>query len=56
MKELKENPFMGLAILYLKDLYDSATIDIGKVDDAEQNMRLLYGMVSELTKDIAIVK
>ena len=56
MKELKENPFMGLAILYLKDLYNSTEIDISKVDIVEKNMRLLYGMTSNLTKDTRIVK
>ena len=56
MKDLKENPFMGMAIFYLNDLYNSTTIDISKVDVAESNMRQLYGMVSNLTKDIKIVK
>ncbi len=56
MKDLKDNPFMGMAVFYLSDLYDSTTIDIGKMDVAENNMRLLYGMVSNLTNDIKIVK
>ncbi len=56
MKDLKNNPFMGMAVFYLKDLYNSATIDISKVDVAENNMRMLYGMVSNLTKNIKIVK
>ena len=56
LKELEENPLLGTGILYLKDLYSSSTIDISKVGIAEQNMRLLYGMTSNLTKDIKIVK
>ena len=55
MKELKDNPFMGLAVFYLKDLYDSTTLDVSKVDIAENNMRFLYETVSGLTKDIKIV-
>ena len=55
MKETS-NPFMGIAVFYLKDLYDSSTIDMSKVDVAENNMRYLYGAVSNLTKDIKIVK
>lgn len=56
MKDLKDNPFMGMAIFYLNDLYNSTTIDISKVDVAESNMRQLYGMVSNLTKDVKIVR
>jgi hypothetical protein len=56
MKEGPDDPFMGMAIFYLNDLYNSTTIDISKVDVAENNMRYLYGAVSDLTKDIKIVK
>lgn len=56
MKEIKQNPFMGLAILYLKDLYNSTEIDISKADIVEKNMRMPYGRVSHLTEDIKIVK
>ena len=55
MKETK-NPFMGMAVFYLKDLYNSATIDISKVDVAEKNMRDIYGKVSALMKNIKIAK
>ena len=55
-KDLKDNPFMGMAVFYLNDLYNSTTIDISKAETAENNMRLLYGMVSNLTKDVKIVK
>lgn len=56
LKDLKDNPFMGMAVFYLNDLYNSTTIDISKVDVTENNMRMLYGMVSNLTKDIKIIK
>ena len=56
MKDLKDNPFMGMAVFYLNDLYNTTTIDISKMDVAESNMRSLFGMVSNLTKDIKIVK
>ncbi len=56
MKDLKDNPFMGMAIFYLNDLYNSTSVDFSKVDVAESNMRMLYGMVSDLTKDTKIVK
>lgn len=55
MKE-GSDPFMGMAVFYLNDLYNSTTIDISKVEVAEKNMRYLYGAVSALTKDIKIVK
>lgn len=55
-KELKDDPFMGMAVFYLNDLYNSTTIDISKVDVAKNNMMMLYGMVSNLTKDVKIVK
>ena len=55
MKETK-NPFQGMAIFYLKDLYDSTTIDMGKIESAEKNMRLLYKMTSLLTQNIKITK
>ena len=55
MKETS-NPFMDIAVFYLKDLYDSSTVDMSRVDIAENNMRYLYGTVSNLTKDIKIVK
>lgn len=55
MKEGK-TPFMGMAIFYLKDLYDSTTIDLGKVDVAEKNMRLLYKLTSLLTQNVKITK
>lgn len=55
MKSLKDNPFMGMAIFYLNDLYNSTDIDISKACVAESNMRMLYEMVSNLTKDIKIV-
>lgn len=56
LKELKDDPFMGMAVFYLNDLYNSTTIDISQVDIAKENMRMLYGMVSNLTKDVKIVK
>jgi hypothetical protein len=56
MKDLKDNPFMGMAVFYLNDLYNTTAIDVSKVDIAEGNMRMLYGAVSDLTKDIKIVK
>lgn len=56
MTSLKDNPFRGMAIFYLNDLYNSTTIDISKVEIAESNMRSLYGTVSNLTKDIKIVR
>ena len=56
MKESSDDPFMGMAIFYLNDLYNSTSIDFSKVDVAENNMRYLYGAVSALTKDIKIVK
>ena len=40
----------------MNDLYNSTTIDISKVDVAENNMRMLYGMVSDLIKNIKILK
>lgn len=55
MSRLKDNPFMGIAVFYLKDLCNSTTLDVSKVDIAENNMRLLYEMASTLTKDIKIV-
>ena len=56
VKELKSNPFMGMAVFYLNDLYKTTTIDVSKMDVAEKNMRLLYGMVAALPKDIKITK
>ena len=56
LKTLKEDPFMGMAVFYLNDLYNSTTIDISKVDVAKNSMRMLYGAASNLTKDIKIVK
>ena len=56
IKDLKGNPFMGMAVFYLNDLYNTTTIDISKVDVAESNMKLLYEMTSKLTQDIKIIK
>lgn len=49
------NIFMGMATFYIIDLQNSNTIDISKLEAAESNMRLLYGITSNLTKDIKIV-
>ena len=56
LKDLKNNPFMGMAVFYLNDLYNTNTIDISKVDVAENNMRLLYGMTSQLIQGKKIIK
>lgn len=55
MKEIKD-PFMSMAVFYLNDLYNSTTIDVSKMGIAQQNMKLLYGIVSNLYQDIKIVK
>lgn len=56
MREFKDKPFMSMAVFYLKDLCNSTTLDISKVEIAENNMRLLYGMAANVTNDIKIVK
>lgn len=55
MKETND-PFMGMAVFYLNDLYNSTTIDISKMDVAEENMKYLYGTTSNLIKDIKIIR
>ena len=57
MKKRPENPFMGVAVDYLKDLYNNPpSIDIGQMMVAAKDMQTLYGIASSLTKDIKIVK
>ena len=51
-----DNPFMGMAVFYMCDLFNSTTLNIDLVDTAEKNMRLLYGMAGAIVKDIKIVK
>ena len=55
MKELGKDPFMGMAVFYLKDLYNTTALDISKMDVAESNMRFLYGQTSNITSNIKIV-
>lgn len=45
-----------MAVFYMTDLHGTNTVDIAKVDIAEKNMRSLYGMTANLTKDIKIEK
>ena len=54
MKTFPQNPFMGMTVFYLKDLYNSNTLDISKVDVAEKNIQSLYGITSNLTKNVKI--
>lgn len=54
-KEASNNPFMGVAVLYLNDLYSPASVDISKVDIAERDMLFLYRQTSDITKNIKIV-
>lgn len=57
MKKRPENPFMGVAVDYLKDLYNNPpSIDIGQMMVAAKDMQTLYGVASSLTKDIKIIE
>ena len=51
-----ENPFMGVAVDYLKELYNNPpSIDVGKMMVTAKSMQLLYGAASNLTRDVKIV-
>ena len=52
----QEKTFLCMAIFYMTDLHGTSTVDIDKADIAEKNMRALYGITANLTKDIKIVK
>lgn len=52
----QEKTFLCMAIFYMTDLHGTNTVDIAKADIAEKNMRTLYGITANLTKDIKIVK
>lgn len=52
----KEKAFLCMAIFYMTDLHGTNTVDIVKADISEKNMRYLYGITANLTKDIKIVK
>ena len=57
LRKRPENPFMGVAVDYLKELYNNPpSIDIGKMMTMAQSMQLLYGTASNLTRDVKIVK
>ena len=52
-----ENPFMGVAVDYLKELYNNPpSIDMGKMMVMAKSMQLLYGAASNLTRGVKIVK
>ena len=52
----QEKMFLYMAIFYMTDLHGTNTVDIDKADIAEKNMRSLYSITANLTKDIKIVK
>lgn len=57
LRKRPENPFMGVAVDYLKELYNNPpSIDIGKMMVMAKSMQLLYGTASNLTQDVKIVK
>ena len=57
LRKRPENPFMGVAVDYLKELYNNPpSIDIGKMMVIAKSMQLLYGTASNLTQDVKIVK
>lgn len=57
LKKHPEDPFMGVAVDYLKELYnDPPSVDLGDMLITAKNMRLLYGAASDLTTDVKIVK
>lgn len=56
MRKRSENPFLGVATDYLIELYNNPpSIGVDKLLTIVENMQLLYGTTSNLTKDIKIV-
>ena len=51
-----EDPFVGIGLDYLKDLYNNpSSVDFGEAIATSRSMRLLYGASANLTKDVKIV-
>lgn len=55
-KNFPNDPFMAMSVFYMSDMYGTNTVNVDRVDDSKRNLQLLYGITSNLTKDIKIVK
>lgn len=55
-KNFPQDPFMGMSVFYMSDMYGSNTVNVDRVEDSKRNLQLLYGRTSLLSKDIKIVK
>lgn len=56
IKNFPQDPFEGMSIFYMSDMYGSYTVNVDRIEDSKKNLQLLYGITSRLTKDIKIVK
>lgn len=55
-KKRPENPFFGVAVTYLQDLYNNPpSIDLSKALTIAESMKYLYGEASSLTKNVKII-
>ena len=55
-KKYPQDPFEGMSIFYMSDMYGSYTVNIDRIEDSKKNLQLLYGITSRLTRNIKIVK
>lgn len=55
-KNFPEDPFMGMSVFYMSDMYGANTVNVDRIEDSKNNLRLLYGRTSNLTKDVKIVR
>ena len=55
-KNFPQDPFMGMSVFYMSDMYGTNTVNVDRIEDSKNNLRLLYGRTAHLTKDVKIVK
>ena len=55
-KNFPQDPFMGMSVFYMTDMYGTSTVNVDRIEDSKKNLQTLYGKTAHLTKDIKIVK
>lgn len=54
-KNFPQDPFMGMSVFYMSDMYGSNTVNVDRIEDSKGNLQLLYARTAQLTKDVKIV-
>lgn len=55
-KNFPQDPFMGMSVFYMSDMYGTNTVNVDRIEDSKNNLQSLYGRTAHLTKNVKIVR